>query len=160
MELSIRIDGPSCHKTRCKAGRLLRRINPLWTMSLKGWRVRPHTGNGNIVILLHGLSDNRLGMVGYAEILLDHGFSVLMPDARAHGASGGQLATYGLLESEDIRRWVDWSQQSEHPICTFGFGESMGAAQLLQSLQAEPHFCAVAAESAFSTFREIAYDRV
>jgi len=127
---------------------------------LKGWRIRPHTGNGNIVILLHGLSDNRLGMVGYAEILLDHGFSVLMPDARAHGASGGQLATYGLLESEDIRRWVDWSQQSEHPICTFGFGESMGAAQLLQSLQAEPHFCAVAAESAFSTFREIAYDRV
>ena len=36
----------------------------------------------------------------------------------------------------------------------------MGAAQLLQSLQAEPYFCAVAAESPFSTFREIAYDRV
>ncbi|PYV69953.1 MAG: hypothetical protein DMG96_32605 [Acidobacteria bacterium] len=127
---------------------------------LKGWRFRSHNSNGKAVILLHGLSDNRLGMVGYAEMLLDHGFSVLMPDARAHGASGGQLATYGLLESEDIRHWVDWLQQNEHPACTFGFGESMGAAQLLQSLQAEPHFCAVAAESAFSTFREIAYDRV
>ena len=127
---------------------------------LKGWRFRPHTSNGNIVILLHGLSDNRRGMVGYAEMLLDHGFSVLMPDARAHGASDGLLATYGLLESEDIRRWVDWLQQSEHPACIFGLGESMGAAELLQSLQAEPHFCAVAAESSFSTFREIAYDRV
>ena len=37
-------------------------------------------------------------MVGYAELLLAHGFTVLLPDARAHGASGGSLATYGLLE--------------------------------------------------------------
>jgi hypothetical protein len=117
-------------------------------------------GNGKAVILLHGLSDNRLGMIGYAELFMVHGFSILMPDARAHGASGGQLATYGLLESDDIRRWFDWLQQNQHPGCIFGFAESMGAAQILQSLQSEPHFCAVAAESPFSTFREIAYDRV
>ena len=36
----------------------------------------------------------------------------------------------------------------------------MGAAELLQSLSVEPRFCAVAAESSFSTFREIAYDRM
>jgi hypothetical protein len=128
--------------------------------TLRAWSIRPRNGSGKAVILLHGLSDNRLGMIGYAELLLVHGFSVLMPDARAHGASGGQLATYGLLESEDIRRWFDWLQESQRPICIFGFAESMGAAQLLQSLQTEPAFCAVAAESPFSSFREIAYDRV
>jgi hypothetical protein len=36
----------------------------------------------------------------------------------------------------------------------------MGAAQLLQSLPSEPRFSAVAVESPFSSFREIAYDRV
>jgi pimeloyl-ACP methyl ester carboxylesterase len=36
----------------------------------------------------------------------------------------------------------------------------MGAAGLLQSLHSESRFCAVAAESPFSSFREIAYDRV
>jgi pimeloyl-ACP methyl ester carboxylesterase len=36
----------------------------------------------------------------------------------------------------------------------------MGAAELLQSLSVEPHFCAVVAESSFSSFREIAYDRM
>jgi len=128
--------------------------------TLNAWSIRPRKGSGKAVILLHGLSDNRLGMIGYAELLLVHGFTVLMPDARAHGASGGQLATYGLLESEDIRRWFDWLQQSQSPSCIFGFAESMGAAQLLQSLQTEPAFCAVAAESPFSSFREIAYDRV
>jgi uncharacterized protein len=128
--------------------------------TLSAWAILPRNGNGKAVILLHGLSDNRLGMIGYAELLLGHGFSVLLPDARAHGTSGGQLATYGLLESDDIRRWFNWLQQNQHPGCIFGFAESMGAAQLLQSLRAEQHFCAVAAESPFSTFREIAYDRV
>ena len=36
----------------------------------------------------------------------------------------------------------------------------MGAAQLLQSLSSDTQFCAVIAESSFSTFREIAYDRM
>ena len=36
----------------------------------------------------------------------------------------------------------------------------MGAAQLLQSLEAGTQFCAVVAESPFATFREIAYDRM
>jgi dipeptidyl aminopeptidase/acylaminoacyl peptidase len=128
--------------------------------TLRGWSIRPRNSNGNAVILLHGLGDNRTGMTGYAELLLSHGFSVLMPDARAHGTSGGDLATFGLLESEDIHRWLDWLEQNDHPVCVFGLGESMGAAQLLQAVRSETRFCAVVAESPFASFREIGYDRV
>jgi hypothetical protein len=67
-------------------------------VQLLAWYIRPLQENGNTVMLLHGLADNRLGTVGYAEILLAHGYSVLMPDARAHGISGGDLATYGVVE--------------------------------------------------------------
>ena len=127
---------------------------------LRAWHIQRDHSNGNAVILLHGLGDNRLGTVGYADLFLAHGYDVLMPDARAHGESGGQIATYGVLERNDIRRWFGWLQVREHPQCTYGLAESMGAAQLLQSLDAEPHFCAVVAESTFSNFREIAYDRM
>ena len=127
---------------------------------LRAWFIEPQHNNGDAVILLHGLGDNRLGMQGYAEMFLGHGYSVLMPDARAHGISGGLHPTYGLLERDDIRRWFEWIKTEEHPGCIYGFGESMGAAQLLQALDSEPNFCAVAAESSFSTFREIAYDRM
>src|SRR5262249_32296774 len=41
-----------------------------------------------------------------------------------------------------------------------GGGEWMGAAELLQALPREPRFCAVVAESPFSSFREIAYVRM
>jgi hypothetical protein len=127
---------------------------------LRAWSIRPRDSNGEAVLLLHGLGDNRGGTNGYAELLLSHGFSVLMPDARAHGASGGELATFGLLESDDIHRCLDWLEQKDHPKCIFGLGESMGAALLLQSLRSESRFCAVAAESSFASFREIGYDRV
>ncbi|MFY9561576.1 MAG: alpha/beta fold hydrolase [Terriglobales bacterium] len=127
---------------------------------LKAWLIEPRSKNGNAVLLLHGLSDNRLGMIGYAELLLGHGYAVLMPDARAHGQSDGLIATYGLLERQDIRDWARWLAANLHPKCVFGFGESMGAAQLLQSLGADTVFCAAAAESPFSDLREVGYDRV
>jgi uncharacterized protein len=128
--------------------------------ALRGWLLRPATNNGNAALVLHGLADNRLGMTGYAELLLAHGYTVLLPDARPHGLSGGELATYGLLEREDIHKWVDFLLAVTHPRCVYGMGESMGAAELLQSLQEDTRFCAVVAESPFSTFREIAYDRM
>ena len=128
--------------------------------SLEAWNLHPARANGMAVILFHGVSDNRMGMMGYAEIFLRHGYDVLMPDARANGASGGALATYGLKEADDIHRWVDWLHGHEHPTCVYGFAESMGAAELLQSLLVETRFCAVVAESPFSSFREVGYDRI
>lgn len=127
---------------------------------LNAWLVEPEDSNKDVVVLLHGRGGNRLEMVNYADIFLAHGYSVLMPDARNHGSSGGTLTTYGLLERDDIHQWVQWLAQAQHPNCVFGFGESMGAAELLQSLKVEPGFCAIAAECPFSTFRESAYDRM
>jgi uncharacterized protein len=127
---------------------------------LRAWSVVPQVGNHDAVILLHGQGDNRAGMLGTAAILLHHGYAVLLPDARAHGLSGGQVGTYGVLEADDVRRWFDWLHQSESPRCIDGLGDSMGGAELLRSLDAERGFCAVIAESSFSSFREAAYDRL
>lgn len=127
---------------------------------LSAWSFRQRSGNGSAVILLHGQGDNRAGMLGPAEMLLRHGYSVLVPDARGHGLSGGQITTYGVLEADDVRRWFEWLQKEESPNCIDGIGDSMGGAELLRSLDAEHGFCAVIAESPFATFREAAYDRL
>ncbi len=127
---------------------------------LRGWFARPPHGNGGAVILLHGVSDNREGMGGYALLFLRHGYGVLLPDARAHGESGGELATYGALEGADIARWTMWLLHTKGAACVYGLGESLGAALVLASLRQQAQFCAVAAESPFASFREIAYDRL
>ncbi len=127
---------------------------------LRAWSIRPVRGAPDAAILLHGHTDNRAGMLGNAEMLLRHGYAVLLPDARAHGTSGGALATYGVKEAGDVRRWFQWLEREEAPRCIDGLGESMGAAQLLVSLGDEPGFCAVVAESAFASFKEASYDRL
>ena len=109
---------------------------------LRAWEIRPDHGNGDAVIVLHGQGDNRVGMLGPAGLLLRHGFQVLLPDARAHGASDGDLATYGVIEPGDIRRWFDWLRQTQEPHCIDALGNSMGAAILLESLKTERGFCA------------------
>ena len=129
-------------------------------ISLRAWEIEPDEPNGDAVILLHGLTGNRLEMENYADMLLNRGYSVLMPDARAHGTSGGNLATYGFLERDDIHSWFQWLVDNRHPRCIYGFGESMGAAQMLQALRRESRFCAVAVECPFSTLRESFYDRI
>ena len=129
---------------------------------LKAWYVRPEKFSGSAVILLHGITDNREGVAGYGKLFLDHGYAVLLPDARRHGESGGDLATYGVKESDDIHRWVDWlyAHDLRDEQCVYGFGESYGAALMLQSLAIEPRYCAVAVESPFSTAREMSFERV
>ena len=127
---------------------------------LRAWYFRPTQANGDAVILLHGQADNRAGMLGVADMLLRHGYSVLLPDARAQGMSGGAIATYGVEEADDIRRWFDWLVQAQAQHCINALGESMGAAELLNSLKTERGFCAVAAESSFASFREASYDRI
>ncbi len=125
---------------------------------LRGWKVRPPEPNGDWVLLVHGVSDNRVGVLGHAESLLRHGYSLVMMDARAHGASEGEIATYGWKERDDTKAIVDALYASESVHCLFALGESMGGAIALQSAAAEARIAGVVAESAFSDVHEVGYD--
>jgi pimeloyl-ACP methyl ester carboxylesterase len=59
-------------------------------VTLRAWFMRPQEANGNVVMLLHGVSDNRLGMYGYGRWLNKNHYAVLLPDARGHGAATGK----------------------------------------------------------------------
>src|SRR5216684_1845347 len=154
---------------------------------LRGWLVRPPNPNGGWVLLFHGVADNRVGVIGQSEFLLPAGYSVVMMDARSHGASGGPIATYGWLERNDTRAIIDALLSSEHvgaglappafsfvsftsstsstsstsltsSFHIFALGESMGAGIALQSAAADPRIEAVVAEASFANLREAAYD--
>ena len=113
------------------------------------------------VIVLHGVGDRGYSMTGLARLLTAQGYIVLAPDSRAHGGSGGERITYGVLERHDIARWIAWLDENYHPRAFYGYGASLGGATLIQSLnEAEPRFRAIVAECPFSDFHSIAYDRL
>jgi uncharacterized protein len=127
---------------------------------LRGWMFTPDKPNGSAVLVLHGIADSRASQSGLAGMFLEHGYTVLTPDSRAHGESGGDIATYGLLEAGDVHRWVSWLMDDQNPGHVFGIGESLGGAVLIESLPIEPRFSAIVADSSFASFKRIALDRV
>ncbi|MFZ0738101.1 MAG: alpha/beta fold hydrolase [Candidatus Acidiferrales bacterium] len=125
---------------------------------LRGWKVRPANPKGDWVVLFHGVADNRLGTLSYAEMLLKHGHGVVMMDARAQGESGGSMATYGWLERYDSRAIDDALFASEKVRHLFYLGESMGAAIALQSAAVDSRVAGVVAEASFANLHEVTYD--
>jgi len=92
---------------------------------LRGWFFVPRQPNGSAVILLHGVADSHQGVQGQAALLPERGFTVLTPDSRGHGVSGGSLITYGIVEAGDVHRWADWLLHQPGVQKLYGLGESL-----------------------------------
>ena len=83
-------------------------------VSSRGWLIEAPDRRGT-VILLHGLGDNRLSMLGPGAVPSSRrNYSSLLYDSRAHGESGGEWVTFGAFESEDLRRVLRWRRE-QHP---------------------------------------------
>jgi pimeloyl-ACP methyl ester carboxylesterase len=127
-------------------------------IELQGWKVRARIPNGDWILMFHGLSDNRTGVLGHAEILLRHGYNLVMMDSRAHGESGGEMATYGWKERNDTSAITNSLFSTEKVHHLGALGVSMGAAIALQSAAVEPRIEGVIAEDSFADLREVSYD--
>ena len=107
------------------------------------------------LILLHGIGSNRADALPLASRIHTRGYSLLLPDLRAHGQSGGDTCTLGVKEVEDIRAALEFlqSQPGIDPGRVGIWGVSLGAATALQAAAQLPDLHAVAADSAFSSAR-------
>ncbi|HEY2369908.1 MAG TPA: alpha/beta fold hydrolase [Polyangiaceae bacterium] len=83
------------------------------------------TANGVVLVMAHGLGEDRFRWLDDVEILTRHGYGALIYDARAHGESGGDTATWGDLEERDVRAAIDFAEARAREIVTVGF--SVGA---------------------------------
>lgn len=127
-------------------------------VELRGWKVVPPKPNGDWMLLFHGISDNRTGVLGPAEFLLRHGYSVVMMDSRAQGRSGGDMVTYGWKEKYDTVVIVNALYAAEKVHRLGALGVSLGAAIALQSAAVEPRIEAIVAEDPFANLRDVSYD--
>ena len=92
-------------------------------------------------------------------MFLNEGYAVLLPDSRAHGASGGEYVTYGLFEKHDVIAWANWMKTAG---CRklYGLGESLGASILIQAAGVQSIFAAIVAECPYADLQEVAEYRV
>ncbi len=90
--------------------------------------------SGKYVIFCHGYKGKVQWSATFLLKILDMGYSVLAPDARAHGESEGKYVGMGWLERRDIVKWVEYLvEQDPNARIALG-GISMGGATVMMTV--------------------------
>lgn len=89
--------------------------------------------NGNYMMVFHGYKSCATDMEFYAEQFYDMGYSVLLPDARAHGQSEGRYIGMGWPERKDNLLWIDEIIKLDKDAKIGLFGVSMGGATVINT---------------------------
>src|SRR5207249_2570750 len=67
---------------------------------LHAWYVAPR--DGAVIVLAHGYKADHREMIPAAVMLARHGYGALLLDLRTHGASDGDVITFGARETQDV----------------------------------------------------------
>lgn len=102
------------------------------------------------LIILHGVGSCKETYLFLTERLCAMGFNLFLPDQRVHGKSDGKYLTYGFNEKKDVAKMVDWLVDRTASLPTGIYGNSMGAAVALQSLDYDHRLAFGLTESTFT----------
>ena len=98
-------------------------------------------------------------MVSRAQLLKNHGFSVLLIDLQAHGETPGQAITFGALESADVVAAHDWLKHINPERRIGVVGCSLGGAAVLLGPQPSG-FDAVVLEAVYPRITRAVENRI
>ena len=111
------------------------------------------------VILTHGHTDNRYGMLKYMKIYLDLGYNCIIYDLRGHGLNKRVWCSYGLLESRDLVRLIDDTYRRYGKDIYLGLhGESLGSATTITALRHRPDVRFAIADCGFADLETVLTD--
>ena len=89
-----------------------RRVAASDGVGIDAWVIKARPAEGAeprnaTVIVIHPLMMSKTWFFSLGEQLADDGWDVVLPDLRAHGASGGKYVTWGAKDKRDIKTLVD-----------------------------------------------------
>jgi uncharacterized protein len=125
---------------------------------IAGWWINSGSSSP-AVILLHAVRADRSTMVSRAQLLKDHGFSVLLIDLQAHGETPGEAITFGARESADVVAALAWLKHSNPERRIGVIGCSMGGAAVLLGPQPSG-FDAVVLEAVYPRITKAVENRI
>jgi len=126
---------------------------------IHGWMTNGTAGQG-MVLLLHGVRNDRREMLARADFLHRLGYGVLLIDFQAHGESRGAVVTFGELESRDAVAALQYLHHElpAEPVAVIGV--SLGAAAYVLAAEGRARVAAVILESLYPTVDEAVAERM
>lgn len=92
----------------------------------------PAENSRGTVLMAHGYRSTMLLDFHLAfELFHQLGMSILVPEQRTHGKSGGRFITFGVKESCDMEQWIRFCNRKLTTQSIILYGISMGASTML-----------------------------
>ncbi len=127
-----------------RAGKEYARSLPYTELSIKSHdgislsaRYIENTESDKLMILMHGYRSHGINDFSViVKVYYEMGFSILIPDQRAHGKSGGRYITYGVKERFDCAAWARYGKETLGKKRMILDGISMGGTTVLLATEA------------------------
>jgi pimeloyl-ACP methyl ester carboxylesterase len=119
---------------------------------LAGWYASG--ANGAAIVLVHGLSANRVQVLPEAARLVERGYGVFAYDARAHGNSEGRKCTWGDRERHDVAAALDFVAGRSEVKRIGAIGFSIGASAVAVAAATDSRLQSIVLEAATPSFRK------
>ena len=130
---------------------------------LHGWLLRPAGPPRGSILVLHGNAENISTHIMSVRWLPAQGFNVFLLDYRGYGASEGEPSVEGLQEDVNAAMRTLLSRPDVNPDRLVVFGQSLGGSIAVYNVAHSPyrqHIRALAVESAFASYRQIAREKL
>lgn len=88
---------------------------------------------GRFAVICHGFSSEAKHMKNSIKAFYERGYSVIAPDARAHGESEGKVRGMGWPERRDIIGWLNYINKTFPGNDIILYGVSMGASTVVMT---------------------------
>ena len=107
-------------------------------------------------ILLHGYKGTAYRDFNcISKILFQEGYNILLVDQRAHGLSKGHVITFGVRETKDLLRWIDYLNNKHNNSEILLVGVSMGAFTMLNAADKIDKDIKIIADCPYASPKEI-----
>jgi uncharacterized protein len=157
--LGSKLVAPANHKVSIPAGFSAPSVSiPGAGHSIAGWWVDKGEDTP-VILLLHAVRADRSTMVSRAQLLMKHGFSVLLIDLQGHGETPGEAITLGYRESADVLAAREWIKRTAPGRKIGVVGCSLGGASVLLAPQPSG-FDAVVLEAVYPRISRAVENRV
>jgi uncharacterized protein len=123
-------------------------------LNLVGWFIPSQ--NGAVIIMQHGYKSTRRELLNEAEMMVRHGYGILLTTVRAHDYSEGELITFGMNEVNDLESWYQYliAREDIDPKRIGILGNSYGGMLAIQFAAQNENIKAVVANCAFSSLND------
>ncbi len=121
---------------------------------LRGWYVACGDEEANTLLIVHDLNQSKILYLNMMKQMHDRGLNVCAFDLRAHGESGGDEFSPGMVAVSDVKTILDALVKKHGTNYISVFGAGIGSAIAIQSASIDSRWATLLAQSPFSDFED------